>query len=138
MNIAVGQEIPERIIDFVDPARMKTLSALMRDPNPIHWDRAAVAELGLGDRTVNQGPSNIAYVISMLGKWAGGIDRVSKYRFRFMGNVFEGDRLRASGAVTEVTDSPAGLRVQCSLTLDVVDGARVLDGTATVLIPADR
>jgi acyl dehydratase len=136
VNPVVGQKLPVRIIDAVDPARMKTLSALMRDPNPIHFDRSAVRALGLGDRTVNQGPSNIAYVISMLGNWAGGVDRVAGYRFRFLGNVFEGDRLQASGTVTAVDENPEGLIVQCELALDVVDGVRVLEGTGTVRIPA--
>ena len=107
MKPAVGQQIPERTVDAVDPARMKTLSALMRDPNPIHFDRNAAAALGLGERTVNQGPSNIAYVVSMLGSWAGGVDRVTGYRFRFLGNVFEGDRLRAAGVVTDVEETAA-------------------------------
>ncbi|WP_420748988.1 MaoC family dehydratase [Rhodococcus sp. O3] len=134
----VGQQIPVRIIDSVDPARMKTLSALMRDPNPIHFDRSAASGLGLGDRTVNQGPSNIAYVMTMLGNWAGGVDRITRYRFRFLGNVLEGDRLQASGTVTAVDETPEGLLVQCDLALDVVGGARVLEGTGTVRLPADN
>lgn len=138
MNPTVGQEIPGRTIDAADPARMKTLSALMRDPNPIHFDRSAVRMLGLGDRTVNQGPSNIAYVVSMLGNWAGGVDRVAGYRFRFLGNVFEGDRLQTSGTVTAVEETPEGLVVQCELALDVVDGVRVLEGTGTVRIAVDN
>ncbi|EME56987.1 hypothetical protein G352_21866 [Rhodococcus ruber BKS 20-38] len=138
MKPAVGQQIPELTVDAVDPARMKTLSALMRDPNPIHFDRNAAAALGLGERTVNQGPSNIAYVVSMLGSWAGGVDRVTGYRFRFLGNVFEGDRLRAAGVVTDVEDTADGLLVRCDLTLDVLGGARVLEGTGTVLVPAEH
>lgn len=130
-----GQQLPERIIESVDPARMKTLSALMRDPNPIHFDPDAVAALGLGGRTINQGPSNIAYVVSMLGAWAGGVDRVVDYRFRFLGNVYAGQRLRAHGVVTEVTREHDATRVRCDLALDVVDGERVLDGTGVVLIP---
>ncbi|MEE2034895.1 MaoC family dehydratase [Rhodococcus chondri] len=138
MRPTVGEQIPGRVIDAVDPARMRTLSALMRDPNPIHFDRSAASTLGLGDRTVNQGPSNIAYVVSMLGSWAGGADRVTGYRFRFLGNVFEGDRLQASGTVTAVEETAGGLVVRCELALDVVDGARVLEGTGTVHLPADH
>jgi len=138
MRPTVGQKIPVRLIEAVDPARMKTLSALMRDPNPIHFDRSAASALGLGERTVNQGPSNIAYVMSMLGNWAGGVDRITRYRFRFLGNVFEGDRVQASGTVTAVDETPEGLLVHCDLALDVVDGARVLEGTGTVRLPVDN
>ncbi|WP_037164042.1 MaoC family dehydratase [Rhodococcoides fascians] len=137
MSIEVGQSIPGRIIESVDPEKMKLLSALMRDPNPIHFDRAAVVELGMGAKTVNQGPSNMAYVLSMLGQWAGGSDRITHYRFRFLGNVFEGDRLQASGSVTAVAERPDGLQVDCSLSLTVMGGAEVLTGTGTVLLPKD-
>lgn len=134
MRPEVGQVLPSRIVDGVDPEKMKLLSALMRDPNPIHFDRTAVAELGMGDRTVNQGPSNMAYVLSMLGSWAGGVDRINHYRFRFLGNVFEGDRLEAGGVITAVRETSESFEVECSLTLTVIDGARVLTGTAAVTI----
>lgn len=134
MTVSVGQLIPARVIDSVDPARMKTLSALMRDPNPIHFDPSAVKALGMGDRTINQGPSNIAYVLTMLADWAGGVERVQRYQFRFLGNVFAGDSLRASGTVTAVEDKPVGRLVHCMLSLDVIGGGPVLQGTATVLV----
>ncbi|CCQ14883.1 MaoC-like dehydratase [Rhodococcus sp. AW25M09] len=134
MSIEVGQVLPSRIIDGVDPEKMKLLSALMSDPNPIHFDRTAVAELGMGDKTVNQGPSNMAYVLSMLGAWAGGVDRITHYRFRFLGNVFEGDRLEAGGIITAVHETSDAFEVECSLTLTVIDGAQVLTGTGTVTL----
>ena len=134
MSIEVGQSLPSRIIEGVDPEKMKLLSALMRDPNPIHFDRAAVSQLGMGDKTVNQGPSNMAYVLSMLGHWAGGVDRITHYRFRFLGNVFEGDRLEASGTVTALSELDQGLEVTCSLSLSVVGGAEVLAGSGTVVL----
>lgn len=138
MNIVVGQALPSRVIDGVDSEKMKLLSALMRDPNPIHFDRNAIADLGMGDKTVNQGPSNMAYVLSMLGQWAGGSGRITHYRFRFLGNVFEGDRLEASGIVTALTEHDQGLEVDCSLSLTVLGGAEVLTGSGTVLLPKER
>lgn len=135
MTIAVGQVIPARIIGSVDPARMKTLSALMRDPNPIHFEAAAVEALGMGGRTINQGPSNIAYVLTMLADWVGGSDRITRYQFRFLGNVFAGDSVRAGGTVAAVEHRSEGRLVHCALTLDVVGGGRVLQGSASVLIP---
>lgn len=134
MSIEVGQVLPSRIIDHVDPEKMKLLSALMRDPNPIHFDRTAVVDLGMGDKTVNQGPSNMAYVLSMLGAWAGGVDRITHYRFRFLGNVFEGDRLEATGKVTKVNDTPSAFEVECTLALTVIGAGEVLAGVGTVLI----
>ncbi|MFW0783497.1 MaoC/PaaZ C-terminal domain-containing protein [Gordonia sp. CPCC 206044] len=131
--IEVGQEIPERVVD-VDPARMKTLSALMRDPNPIHFDSESTNALGLGDRTVNQGPSNVAYVVSALGAWVG-VHNVVSYRFRYLANVFAGDRVRAGGRVDEITDTTEGPIAHCAVWLDVDGGTRALEGAATVRLP---
>jgi hypothetical protein len=61
VNVAEGDPIPEWVMDSVSPDRMRTMAVLLRDPNPLHWDRDAVAALplGLGRRTINQG-----------GRWA--------------------------------------------------------------------
>mgnify|MGYP001822074637 FL=1 len=51
---------------------MRTMAALLRDPNPLHWDRDAVAALplGFGRRTINQGPLGLGYMVNMLHAWA--------------------------------------------------------------------
>ncbi|MXP24243.1 protein dehydratase [Gordonia sp. HNM0687] len=131
-SITVGQALPEMPTAVADPARMKTLSALMRDPNPIHFDEVAVAAVGLGDRTINQGPSNVAYAVSALGAWAGGVTNVVSYRFRYLANVAAGDRLRTGGTITAIDDTPSVRIAECDVYLEVVGGARVLQGTATV------
>ena len=70
-GVEVGTRIPEFRVESVDPWRMKVFAALARDPNPIHWDRREVAARGLGDRLINQGPTNLGYVCNMLVAWAG-------------------------------------------------------------------
>ena len=62
MNIKVGDVIPEWVMLSVSAERMKTMAAILRDPNPLHWDRDAVAAipLGLGRRTINQGPLGLS------------------------------------------------------------------------------
>ena len=71
-----GDPLPELVIDPVDPEKMKTMAALLRDPNPIHWDVDVVRQLGMGDRPVNQGPNNMAYLVNLLAAFAGGYERV--------------------------------------------------------------
>ena len=56
---APGTAIPEWRVERVDPEKMKLFAAIARDPNTIHWDRAEVARRGLGDRLINQGPTNL-------------------------------------------------------------------------------
>ena len=130
MVIQVGDELPQLEIASVDAEKMKTMAALLQDPNPIHWDVDAVERVGLGDRVVNQGPNNMAYVVNMLGAWAGGPDRVRKLTVRFLDNVFAGDRLVAGGKVTSVEGSVVGCDVWLAR-----DGTHpVLAGTAEVTV----
>ena len=68
-TIDVGDEIPPWTNPSVDPARMKTMAALLRDPYPVHWDRAAVAAIGRGERVINQGPLSLSYIVNMLIDW---------------------------------------------------------------------
>ncbi len=128
MDARVGEKLPEWVVDTVSAERMKTMALILSDPNPIHWNVEAVRRLGLGERPVNQGPTNAAYVVNMLTEWAGDPRRLRSLRVRFLGNVFADDRVVAGGEVTEVDDTGGE-------TIDVWldrDGGRVLSGTATV------
>ncbi len=119
----------------VDAEKMKIMAALLEDPNPIHWDTRVVAQLGLGDAPVNQGPLNMGYIQSMLADWAGGRDRIRDFRSRFLGNVFGGQTVRAGARVTAIDQAvDGGLLVGCDVWLDVLDAERAVTGTATVYL----
>jgi acyl dehydratase len=112
------------------------MAALLGDPNPIHWDPIATKALGMGERTVNQGPINMAYVMNMLVAWAGNEpSRLRSLSLRFMANVFNGDRVEAGGTVTGLRDVNGERLADCEVWLDVTGGARALSGTATVTLP---
>lgn len=139
MSARAGDAIPVWELSCVDPEKMKLLAALLRDPSPIHLDRDAVRRNGLGERLVNQGPSNLGYVQNMLIAWAGGPDRIRAMSMRFAANVFAGDRVVAGGRVIAVADGLA----DCEVWLDAFrpgEGApvRALAGTATVVVPDRR
>lgn len=136
MTATVGSPLPEWVVEAVDPEKMKTMAALLDDPNPIHWDVAAVAALGMGDRPVNQGPNNMAYVANMLAAWTGGHEHLRSLRVRFLANVFAGDRLVAGGRVTAVEPDDDGVLAHCEVWLERGEGDRVLAGDATVALPA--
>ena len=70
MTPAIGERLPGLAVT-VEAAPMKPMALLLRDPNPIHLDPAAVARIGLGDRVINQGPLNAAYIWEMLERWLG-------------------------------------------------------------------
>jgi acyl dehydratase len=128
-TIEVGQELPPLVIDSVDAEKMKLMAALLHDPNPIHFDVDRVRELGMGDRVVNQGPSNMSYLLNMVTRWTGSVAALRSAEIRFLGNVFAGDRVECTGRVTGV-DRDTGLA-----TLDVeahVGDRPVLKGIVVV------
>jgi acyl dehydratase len=128
-QIEVGKELPALVVESVDPEKMKLMAAMLRDPNPIHFDADSVRELGLGDRVINQGPSNLSYLLQMVTRWSGGVATLRSVAVRFLGNVFAGDRVECRGRVTAI-DSDSRL-----VTLDVealVDDRQVLNGTVEV------
>lgn len=134
MTAAPGDELPPLVIESVSTEAMKTVAALLHDPNPIHFDVDAVRALGMGDRPVNQGPSNMAYVVSMLSRYAGGPERIRRLRVRFLGNVFGGDRLVARGRVASVSDEGGDRLAEVEVWLERAEDDRVLEGTAVVAV----
>lgn len=132
-GIQAGHEIPEWEMRFVDPQRMKTMAAILRDPYEVHWDHEAVRPLGF-DRVINQGPLNLSYVANMLMAWQGP-SCIRRLDVRFTTPVFEGDALVARGTVTTVDTVDGEQHATCDVRLDRGDEA-VLVGTAVVAITA--
>jgi acyl dehydratase len=131
-TVNVGDDIPEWTMAEVDPERMKTMAAILRDPYPVHWDRAANEALGLGGRVINQGPLNLSYIANMLMAWAGPTC-VRRLTVSFGRPVLDGDRVTARGRVEAVDDHDGELRATCSIRLDRGDET-VVTGTAVVAI----
>jgi acyl dehydratase len=137
MEVSVGLPLPEWSVASVSPDRMKLLAAILRDPNPIHWDPYEVVRRGLGNRTINQGPTNLGYVINMLIAWAGP-ECIRHIAARFESNVFSGDRVTAGGVVTAIRDQDGERLIDCDVWLDRGDGTRAVAGAATVVVKMCR
>ena len=121
-----AREISPWEMPSVDAARMRTMAALLRDPYPVHWDRAANEALGLGGRVINQGPLNLGYIANMLMAWAGPT-AIRRLTVAFTRPVLDTDRVVAGGSVRQVTDGVA----LCDIWLSRGD-ERVVTGTADV------
>jgi 3-hydroxybutyryl-CoA dehydratase len=129
MNYAVGDALPPFVIESVSPAAMREWAVFLADPNPIHLDAEVVKAKGLGERVINQGPINVAYLMNMLlAAFPGG--RIESMDARFLDNVYGGDRVVASGRVTAVEDG----RISCDISLDVDGRGTVNAGTAVIRI----
>jgi 3-hydroxybutyryl-CoA dehydratase len=129
MTIAVGEALPPFVIESVSPDAMKDWAVFLADPNPIHLDAEVVKAMGLGDKVINQGPANVAYVANMLMAAIPGA-RIDTMDNRFVDNAYAGDRLVASGTVTAVD----GHRVTCDTLLMANDTRTVITGTATLIL----
>lgn len=128
-SLGVGDALPPFVIDSVSPDAMAEWSVFLADPNPIHLDVEMVKAKGLGDKRINQGPINVAYLMNMLMA-AFPNCRIERMDTRFLDNVYEGDRVVASGDVTQID----GNRITCDLKLDVDGRGTVNAGTATICI----
>jgi len=135
MNIAAGTVLPPFRVECVSPESMRAWARFLHDPNPIHLDPRVVKSKGLGDRVINQGPANLAYVINMLqSAFPGAIIRTID--IRYVDNVFGGETVEASGRVTEVTGNAGEIHVTCEVWLRAEARGAVISGTATLSVPA--
>ncbi|MCP5181835.1 MAG: MaoC family dehydratase [Pseudomonadales bacterium] len=136
MNVHVGDEVPAWDMPSVRPERMRTMAAILRDPYPVHWDRRAVAAIGLGDRCINQGPLGLSYMVNMLHDWTG-FGSIRRIRMTFPLPVFEGDHIVARGKVTAVREEGGRRLADCDIWLEREGTSPPLIGNATVQLPAD-
>jgi acyl dehydratase len=134
MKVEAGDSIPEWRMSEVSAARMRTMAAILRDPNPVHWDRALVAKLGFGEHTINQGPLGLSYMINMLHAWTGPTS-IRRIIMRFPQAVLEGDCVTARGQVTAVREANGERLADCDIWLDREGSEPPLEGHATVVIP---
>lgn len=109
----------------VDPARMKVLALMLRDPNPIHFDPVVAGEMKLRG-LVNQGPSNMAMIYNLFD--ANLPDhRVRRLSVRFMNNVVAGDAVQVVAELAEDHPVPT-----YDVTVSTLDGMVALSGAAEI------
>ena len=134
MNIKVGDQIPEWVMPSVSAARMRTMAAILRDPNPVHWDRSAVVARGYGAKTINQGPLGLSYMVNMLHAWTGP-ESVRHIYMTFPMAVFEEDHITARGEVTALREENGEQLAECKIWLHREGTDNPLEGTAIVALP---
>lgn len=134
MDVSVGDEIPGWVMESVSAARMRTMAAILRDPNPVHWDPELVEKIGFGRRTINQGPLGLSYMVNMLHAWTGPRS-VRRIVMTFPRVVLDGDHIVARGRVTAIREENGKRLADCDIWLERHGSEPPLAGTATVLLP---
>ena len=122
----IGDQLPTFEVPSVDASRMKTMAAVLRDPYPVHWDRQATRDMGLGGRVINQGPLNLSYIVNMLHAYSGPTS-VRRLTVSFGRPVFDTESVIAGGEVSAIN----GDRVTCNVWLKRGDET-VVSGTAVI------
>lgn len=134
MKVAVGDSIPEWDMPEVSAARMRTMAAILRDPNPVHWDREVCDQLGFGKRTINQGPLGLSYMINMLHAWTGP-ESIRRLYMTFPLVILDGDHVTAQGRITALREENGERLADCDIWLHRDGSAHPLEGRATVKLP---
>jgi len=124
-----GDALSSFRIDAVSPEGMKAWAKFLHDPNPIHLDPAVVKAKGLGDRVINQGPANLAYLINMLQR-AVPDAVIESLEVRYVDNVFGGEAVEAGGSVKDVSIDNSTRRISCDVWLRAPARGAVITGTA--------
>jgi acyl dehydratase len=138
-NYKVGDSIPDWVMESVSAERMRTMAAVLRDPNPLHWDREAVNSLPvvdtlpykLGKRTINQGPLGLSYIVNMLNEWMGP-NCIKRFYITFPQVVLDEDRVVARGTITDLREENGVQLADCDTWLEHEDRGVLLKGRATV------
>lgn len=83
-------------LDAVPAEAMALWCEALGDDNAIHLDPAVAQALGFGPRTVNPGPTNLAYLLNMAMEARPGV-AIRCVEAALLGNVLAGDSVLATG-----------------------------------------
>ena len=128
MTYIAGQVRPPFVVPRVDPEAMKEWAVFLEDPNPIHIDVAAVRAKGLGDRVINQGPINVAYMMNALLRAFPG-SRIKSMSTRFLDNVYGEEKVIATPRI----DAVAAGHITCSISLESAERGLVCSADAVMI-----
>jgi 3-hydroxybutyryl-CoA dehydratase len=135
MTPAIGDVLGLLRINAVSTDAMRSWATFLRDPNPLHLDANVVKAKGLGDRVINQGPANLAYVISML-QAAFPTGQINSLDVRYVDNVYGGEAVEAGGTIVGLHAGIDATMVTCDVWLRATERASVITGSADIILAA--
>ena len=102
----------------VTQENMNLWAEILDDPNPIHLDVNSVKSLGLGEKTINQGHANIAYIINAIN-YNFPDSEIIKLNNNMTDSILEGDKITVSGQIDNIIEESNKLIINCQLQLNV-------------------
>ena len=133
MNYKIGQKL-DKWTFLVKQEYLVTWSQVLNDPNPIHLDNKKVEELGLGNKCINQGPANIAYILNCISSNFPEYQLI-KINNKLNGNVFSDDRVFVEGQISDIENKNGYLIVSIILDLHTQNQKSVLSSNAVIRLP---
>lgn len=131
-DLAVGDVIGTRTVE-VDRARLVRYAGASGDFNPIHWNDAFAAEVGLPG-VIAHGMFTMGAAVALVEDWAGDPGAVVDYQTRFTRPVPVPNpgvaTLEVTGTVGAIDAEAGAVRVDLTVTFE---GARVLGKTQAVV-----
>lgn len=129
-SLSEGDQLPEKTFDICT-SDMHTISALMRDPNPIHFDRRYVETQGY-DGLIHQGPANLAFVLQAVTDVIRSPADIVNVDSRFETLVYADDTVTATGEVIEKRSSSEPRTAEIAIELQKEDNTTAVSGVVTV------
>ena len=97
---------------------MNLWADILDDPNPIHLDVNSVKLLGLGEKTINQGHANIAYIINAID-YNFPDSEIIRLNNKMTDSIVEGDKITVSGTIENIVKENTKIIITCQLQLNV-------------------
>jgi acyl dehydratase len=131
-----GSELPGRVFGPVTLTDFVRYQGASGDMNPMHHDDALARSAGYPE-AFGVGMLNAGYLATYCTDLFG-TETVRRFRTRFRGLVWRGERLEATGHVKDVEVVDGRTRVCVDLTLTTGEGRVVVDGSAEFEMPAQE
>lgn len=112
---------------------MNLWAEILNDPNPIHLDKELVKSIGLGNKTINQGHANIAYIINAIESNFPNAEIV-RLDNKMTDIIVEGDMINVSGYIKNVLKQNNSSMITCYLELSTSPEKLSVISEADILI----
>ncbi|MDP9727863.1 MaoC/PaaZ C-terminal domain-containing protein [Alicyclobacillus tolerans] len=131
----IGQELPRLIKPPITKTQLVMYSGASGDFNPIHTVDEFAIEAGLGG-VIAHGMLTMAFVGQMIKDTVKPYQgRILQFGVRFQEMVRPGDVVTCSGKVTKIEEQGTEYYVECDIEAHTQNGARVVAGSATFMVP---
>jgi acyl dehydratase len=131
-----GEELPPRTFGPVTLTDIVRYQGASGDMNPMHHDDEIARSAGYRE-AFSVGMLSAGYLATYCTDLFG-TESVRRFRTRFMGLVWRGETIVASGRVLDIHPTPEGEQIVLDLLLTTGEGREVVEGSAEFQLVGNR